>query len=121
MAGVETVSNIDATYTCPVAVEMNDVIVKNLTETVTYDGAITPLLTSIEPRYGPVTGGTSITFTGTGFSDDTTKYQVIIDKRNCTVTAATTTSVTCTADHRPGLVTPSLEIYIDGKGLISNQ
>lgn len=120
MAGVETVSNTDPTYSCPVAVEINDEIVKNLTETVLYEGTKTPLLTAINPRYGTVTGGTSVTFTGTSFSDDTTKYTIIIDGRTCTVTAATTTSVTCTTDHRPGLIVPSLVIYIDGMGWVSN-
>jgi len=81
---------------------------------------LTPLLTAVEPRYGPVTGGTSVTFGGTNFVTDLTKYSIIIDKRNCTITAATTTSVTCTTDHRPGLISPSLEIYIDGMGLVSN-
>jgi len=87
---------------------------------VTYSGALTPLLTAMNPRFGTVTGGTSVTFTGTSFSTDTSKYTIIIDKRTCTVTAATATSVTCTTDHRPGLIKPSLEIYIDGQGLVSN-
>jgi len=28
--------------------------------------------------------------------------------------------MTCTTDHRPGLISPSLEIYVDGMGLVSN-
>ena len=94
--------------------EVNNEVVANLAQTVEYSGALTANLSSIEPRYGPVTGGTSITFSGSSFSDDISKYKIIIDGRNCTATAATTTSVTCTADHRPGLIKPSLEIYIDG-------
>jgi len=120
MAGVETVANTGSSYSCPVAVEMNDEVVNTVSEQVLYMGSKTPLLTAVNPRYGTVTGGTSVTFTGTNFDTDTTKYQIVIDKRNCTVTAATTTSVTCTTDHRPGLISPSLEIYIDGYGLVSN-
>ena len=81
---------------------------------------MTPLLTAVEPRYGPVTGGTSVTFTGTNFVDDTTKYSIVIDGRNCTVTGASRGSVTCTTDHRPGLISPSLTIHIDRMGLVSN-
>lgn len=114
MTGVETVDDSGATYSCPVAVERDGVVIQTLAETVTYSGTLTPLLTGMTPRYGTVTGGTSVTFAGTGFSTDTTKYNIIIDKRTCTVTAATATSVTCTTDHRPGLIKPSLEIYIDG-------
>jgi len=75
----------------------------------------------MSPRFGTVTGGTSVTFTGNNFSTDTSKYQIVIDGRNCSITAATSTSVTCTTDHRPGLIKPSLEIYIQDVGLVSNQ
>lgn len=74
LTGVETVSNTDSTYTCPVAVEMNDTVISTLTNTVQYVGTLTPLLTSVEPRYGPVTGGTSVTFSGSQFSSDISKY-----------------------------------------------
>ena len=73
------------------------------------------------PRHGTVTGGTVVTFTGTNFVTDTTKYSIVIDGRTCAVSAATTTTVTCTTDKRPGLIKSSLEIYIDGMGLVSNQ
>lgn len=120
MTGVETVDDPSETLTCSIGIEKDGVILQNLTETVSYAGSLTPLLEQISPRYGTVTGGTSVTFTGQNFITDQGKYQIVIDKRNCTVTAATTTSVTCTTDKRPGLVTPSLEIYIEGMGLVSN-
>lgn len=87
----------------------------------TYDGAKTPLLTAMSPRFGSVTGGDALTFTGTNFLTDTTKYTITIDGIYCPVSAATTTSVTCTTGKRPGLVVSSLEIYVDGYGLVSNQ
>ena len=121
MSGVETVDNSAQTLSCPIAIEKNNEVIQNLAQTVTYSGALTPLLTAMNPRYGTVTGGTSVTFTGNNFSQDTTKYTILIDGRTCTVTAATTTSVTCTTDKRPGLIRPSLEIYIDGQGLVANQ
>jgi hypothetical protein len=121
MSGVETVDNSDATYTCAIAIEKDNENLANLTETVTYSGTLTPLLTAVNPRYGTVTGGTSVTFTGTNLVTDTALYSIVIDGRSCTVTAATTTSVTCTTDHRPGLISPSLEIFVDGMGLVSNQ
>lgn len=121
MTGVETVDNSDSTYSCEVTVEMSNVTLETLSNTVTYTSSLTPKLEAMNPRYGTVTGGTSVTFSGTNFVTDTTKYTIIIDRRNCSVTAATTTSVTCTTDHRPGLVSPSLEIYIDGYGYVANQ
>lgn len=121
MAGVETVDDSATTLSCPIAVEKDNQVVQTLTQTVTYEGTKTALLNGMNPRYGTVTGGTSVTFTGTNFVSDTSKYTIIIDGRTCAVTAATTTSVTCTTDKRPGLIKSSLEIYIDGMGLVSNQ
>ena len=121
MSGVETVDDSGTTYSCPIAIEKDNEVLASITETVTYSGTLTPLLEAVNPRYGTVTGGTSVTFTGANFVTDTTLYSILIDKRTCTVTAATTTSVTCTTADRPGLISPSLEIYIDGMGLVSNQ
>jgi hypothetical protein len=86
---------------------------------VTYEASKTPLLTAINPRHGTVTGGDSVTFSGTGFSTNTADYSIIIDGINCNVTAATSTSVTCTTNKRPGLVESSLEINIQGKGRVA--
>ena len=80
---------------------------------------MTPSLDEINPRFGTVVGGTAVTFTGTGFSEDSSKYTIILDGVNCPVTSASTTSVTCTTGKRPGLVETSLYIYIEGKGLVS--
>jgi hypothetical protein len=88
---------------------------------VEYVGSITPTLTAVSPRHGTVVGGTVVTFTGTDFSADTSKYSIIIDGIDCPVSAATSTSVTCTTGSRPGLVDTSLLIYIDGQGLVSNR
>lgn len=96
-------------------------VVSTLKDKVTYSGEKTALLTSISPRFGTVTGGTSVTFTGTDFSDDKDKYKIIIDGRECKVDSASATEVTCTTDKRPGVIKPSLEIYIDGMGLVANQ
>jgi hypothetical protein len=86
---------------------------------VTYDATKTPLLTAINPRHGTVTGGDSVTFSGTGFSANTADYNVTLDGINCNVTAATTTSVTCTTNKRPGLHNSTTEIFIAGKGLVA--
>jgi len=88
---------------------------------VEYVGSITPALSGVSPRFGTVTGGTEITFSGTGFSDDISKYTIIIDGIECPVSAATTETVTCTTGSRPGLRDSTLEINIDGVGTVSNR
>ena len=117
--GVETIDSSSASHTCPAK------LVTGSTETpledVEYVGSLTPALTAIEPRHGTVVGGDSVTFTGTQMSSDTSKYTIIIDGIVCDVTAATTTSVTCTTNKRPGLIPTSLYIFIDGQGLVSNR
>lgn len=112
--GVETVDNSDATYSCNVEVKINGAPVQNLANNVTYSNTITTLLTSMSPRFGTVTGGTVLTFTGTNFVTDTALYSIVIDGITCPVSAATTTSVTCTTGSRPGLRTSSLSIFITG-------
>ena len=75
---------------------------------------MTSKLEAINPRFGPVTGGTQVTFSGSNLNADKSKYTITIDGRNCPVDSASTTSVICTTDDRPGLVESSLEIYIEG-------
>ena len=61
-----------------------------------------------------------MTFTGTNFDPDHTKYTILIDKVACTPTQATTTFVKCTTNKRPGIVPEtSLEISINGIGKVS--
>jgi len=84
-------------------------------------GSLTSVIDSISPRFGKVTGGTEVTFTGTGFVTDTSLITVTIDGIDCPVSAATATTVTCTTGDRPGLVESSLKIYIDGQGLVSTR
>jgi hypothetical protein len=91
-----------------------------LTGSVLYAGSQTPHLTSMTPRFGQVTGGDTVTFTGTTFSATTSDYTILIDNRPCAVTAATTTSVTCTTANRPGLFpNPTLTIVINGLGSVA--
>jgi len=82
--------------------------------TVEYQGSLTSNLEAISPRYGTVEGGDVVTFTGDNFVTDTSLYTITIDGIDCPVSAATSTSVTCTTGSRPGLVESSLELYIEG-------
>ena len=116
--GVETIQNEDATYTCDGKAVINDT--EYSLSSVEYQAAKTTNLASISPRYGPVTGGTSITFSGTNFPTDTSLYIITLDGINCPVTAATSTSVTCTSGSRPGLIATKTELFITGQGLVSN-
>lgn len=86
---------------------------------ITYQGVSTPLLQNIEPRFGKVLGGTSVTFTGSKFSPIKSENSVVIDGIPCDVTASTTTSITCTTGKRPGLVKTSLEIKVKNYGRVS--
>lgn len=58
-----------------------------------YEYRPAPTVTSVSPSIGPVAGGTSITVTGTGFVAGAT---VTVGSSDCTVSATTATSITCT-------------------------
>jgi len=116
---VETIDSETTTQTCDAKLKLFGT--DHTLNTVSYVGADTAALTAISPRFGTVVGGTAVTFTGTDFSSDTSLYTITIDGIDCPVSAATTTSVTCTTGSRPGLVDTSLEIYITGKGKVSTR
>lgn len=110
--GVETVDSPEANKACSAVVNIGATQTPLTSGLITYESTKTPLLTGMNPRHGAVTGGDSVTFTGTGFSANVNDYNVVIDGIVCDVTAATINSVTCTTNKRPGLVESSLEIYI---------
>jgi hypothetical protein len=116
--GVETIDNEDPTYDCDVKV-----IVQGqdnaVTNKVLFKNTLTPLLTAISPRYGTVTGGTSVTFTGTGFSEVMTDNTIVIDGIPCVVESSSATAVICTTGKRPGLRTSRLDIKVANKGSVA--
>jgi hypothetical protein len=79
LQGLETVDNDSENRMCSAYFIDHEGIETNLANPVTYESDLTPLLESIEPRFGSVLGGDSITFSGTGFSSDTSLYTIIID------------------------------------------
>jgi hypothetical protein len=115
--GVETIDNEDDSYTCSVNVHI-DGSTSSL-NTVDYKGSLTSNLLSLSPRFGTVVGGDELTLTGENFPTDTSLYAITIDGIDCPVSAATSTTVTCTTGSRPGLPESSLTIYIEGQGYVS--
>lgn len=86
---------------------------------VTFKATKTAKLTSMKTRFASVLGNESLEFTGEGFSDSAVTT-VHIDDRPCTVTAKTTTKITCTTSDKPYKPdTPRLVINIAGKGNIA--
>jgi hypothetical protein len=120
MTGVEVIEDKNPTYDCPTVLVMEGETDVNLLP-IKYKGTMTPTINSISPRFGTVTGGSDVTFTGINFVTDISKYSVVIDGIACTVSAATTTSVTCKTGKRPGLPPNTLEILVDGVGLASTR
>ena len=92
-----------------------------MTATVTYSSSLTPTVTGVSPIQVSVLGGDEVTFTGTGFSNSINDIEIKIDGVACSVSAATTTSISCTAGTRPGIVAPSIVFRIDGKGQAAMQ
>ena len=120
LRGVEVIASTASTYSCPVTLNLANQAALTLTGSVVYDGAVTPNLTSISPRFGKVQGGDTITLTGTGFSSTASDITVTFDGRNCAVQSASATQITCITSNRPGLYpTPTTVISIAGKGNVA--
>lgn len=66
-----------------------------------WDSSVTPTITSVSPNTGSSALGTSITIVGTGFSSVTSENIVTIGGVACSVTAATSTSITCDVGNGP--------------------
>ena len=88
---------------------------------VTYYGALTPKLESMSPRFGTVTGGTLVTFSGSGFSSVLTENTIVIDGIDCPVSVSSDTAITCTTGKRPGLRISTLVIKVASKGNVALQ
>jgi hypothetical protein len=120
--GVEVIDSTSSSYnTCPIELVINSQTPILLSSnSVTYTSTLTPLLQAITPRYGNVKGGELVTFSGTGFDSDITKYTILIDGRACSAQSANSTSVTCLTAPSPGLYpNTNLEISVAGKGKVA--
>ena len=58
--------DLSADASCDVVVTVNG-ISKTVTPQYTYDAALTPEITGVDPSRGGTGGGTTVTITGTGF------------------------------------------------------
>ena len=63
----------------------------------------TPIVTSVSPRYGAITGGYDLTLTGTNL--DVAAATVTIDGVACSVSSATATTIVCSVGARSGSYT----------------
>lgn len=77
--GHEVLNSVLDAEDCATEVVLEDASVTALDNTVQYQTALTPTLTSVAPRFGSVVGGDAVTFTGTGFSVDPLEVTVTID------------------------------------------
>jgi hypothetical protein len=89
----------------PASVVVTTVNGSSQPETYTYDAAApgTPTVTALDPGHGPAAGGTTVTVTGTGFTNAST---VTIGGKTVTPTVVSGTSLTFTTpEHAAGAVT----------------
>ena len=94
--GQKLINEDNQTTQCDVVVSGDDIETVILPDKVEYSVPSTPFVESISPRWGSGKGNTEVTFTGQNFNPEASLYTIMIDEAPCTVTAATTTSVTCT-------------------------
>jgi len=122
--GQKIIDGSGSTQDCAVVVSGTDFTTTTAGSTVvTYSISETPFITSLSPRWGTVEGGTSVTFTGQGFTTTAGDYSILIDDVPCTGISATSTTVTCTTGPRTGrwVDDPQLSIVITGKGSVAIQ
>jgi hypothetical protein len=84
LTGVEAIQSTDAEYECTPLLKIDGFSDFEL-EPVTYSNTLTPLLSSISPRYGSVLGSTLVTLTGTNFGGTAEQTTVLLDDRECVI------------------------------------
>ena len=122
MYGIESIKNEATSFACTPKLILQGQTTAAVLKPVTYDTALTPVLTGMSTRFGSVLGNEVVEFFGTGFSATATTT-VLIDHKPCTVTAATATKITCRTAPKPNIVAedPSLLITIGGKGYVATK
>ncbi|KAL4228553.1 Fibrocystin-L [Mactra antiquata] len=78
--------------------------------------ASTPTVTGVAPSSGTLAQGTSAVIGGTGFNTDPTQNYVTIAGISCSVTASTSTSITCSVGNGP-VGDHKVEVNVAGKGI----
>jgi hypothetical protein len=118
--GPEVIRNEDSTYQCTPKIHLDGEETVEFTNAVTFDGAMTSVLSQVSPRFGTRLGGDQLTFTGVNFDTDKTKYTVKLDGVECPVDSVSSTELKCTTAKREELFPePSLTIFVTGKGYVS--
>ena len=79
-----------------------------------YDSSMTPVIQSVSPNRGGTGGGTLLTISGSGFSENSN--MVTIDESKCVVVTQTPTEITCSTNHHNGAVKTNVIVDIPGKG-----
>ena len=119
LIGVEVMDDNNASISCDAEANIDGVVSALIS--VTYNDAKTPSLSKmgVNPRFGSVLGGETLTLTGQGFAAGVATVK--IDERDCAVTSKTDTEIVCTTSDKPYVPgqTPSLDILIAGSGRVA--
>jgi hypothetical protein len=100
LTGLEVIRNEEETYSCKPQIVIKGEETVEFTNSVTFEGSKSSLLTEVKPRYGSRLGGDTVRFTGNNLDTDKSKYTITIDGVNCPVSTATASWVECTSGRR---------------------
>jgi hypothetical protein len=100
LTGVEAIADESETYSCDPIIKIGNSTLSTYTNSITYSSDKTPLLTSIEPRFGSVLGGDSVTLNGENLLGNAVGT-IFFDKRECIIDSHSDTSIVCTTSDKP--------------------
>jgi hypothetical protein len=78
--------------------------------TFVYTATRTPIVHSMEPRFGSSLGGTTVTIRGVRFPTTTSNAEVLVNGLPCTVSSSTANEIECVTTKRSGFVPPSVVV-----------
>nr|XP_055075552.1 fibrocystin-L-like [Misgurnus anguillicaudatus] len=89
----------------------------NLTIGYTYRSSLTPVISAVTPRRGGTAGGTRLTITGSGFSEDASEVTVTIAGSVCDVESANGTQIICVTNAQTKSQETKVRVLIGNRGI----
>ena len=100
---------------CDIVITLNG-LTATLPGGFTYKIAMTSRITSVTPPQGGTGGGTTLTISGTGFSNTLNENVVTIDGTPCAVTSATSTEIVCSTGNHSRTIETKVRVDVGSNG-----
>ncbi|TRY58767.1 hypothetical protein DNTS_034596, partial [Danionella cerebrum] len=112
-----TSTRSEAQQQCTVVVVNVNGFKVNLTNGYTYRSSLTAVISNVTPRRGGTAGGTRLTVTGSGFSQNVSEVMVTIAGSVCDIQSANETQIICVTNAQPKTQDTQVRVQLGNRGI----